>query len=222
MRLDALREQPPSFDDLLAAYKRHLTQATRRQIEDQWRRDERSALHTPHPFVSLLFGDCLRAGRDIAHGGARYNISSLAEGGTITAANSLYAVKRCVYDEQRASVDEMNRAIAADFIGYARLHAVLRNIPKFGNDDDTIDRFARHRETEPPSDRGTRPSRLSGRAFRDGFGHLDGVEGGASHGGHAGRAVARRSAVGESGTGFRHGAQRSNGRAELRCQIRLA
>ena len=141
--LDALREQPPSFDDLLAAYKRQLTRATRRQIEDQWRRDERSALHTPHPFVSLLFGDCVRTGRDIAHGGARYDISSLAEGGTITAANSLYAVKRCVYDEQRASVDEMNRALAADFVGYERLRAVLRNIPKFGNDDDTIDRFAR-------------------------------------------------------------------------------
>ncbi|MBM4092873.1 MAG: hypothetical protein FJ276_26215, partial [Planctomycetes bacterium] len=87
--------------------------------------------------------DCLRAGRDIAHGGARYNISSLAEGGTITAANSLYAVKRCVYDEQRVSVEEVNRAIAADFVGYERLRAVLRNIPKFGNDDDAIDRFAR-------------------------------------------------------------------------------
>ena len=141
--LNALRQTPATFDDLLQAYKRQLSQATRRQIEAQRTRDERSARHTPHPFVSLLFDDCLRVGKDVAEGGARYNISSLAEAGTITAANSLYAIKRCVYDERWTSVEELNRALAANFDGFSRLHALLRNVPKFGNDDDSMDQFAR-------------------------------------------------------------------------------
>ncbi|MBM3858471.1 MAG: hypothetical protein FJ395_02345 [Verrucomicrobia bacterium] len=141
--LNALRENPASFDDLLQAYQRHLSLASRRAIEGQQKRDERSARHTPHPFVSLLFDDCLRDGKDIAEGGARYNISSLAEAGTITAANSLYAIKRCVYEQKRTSVEELNRATAANFEGHAQLHALLRNAPKFGNDDDRMDQFAR-------------------------------------------------------------------------------
>jgi len=53
--LNALRENPPTFDALLRTYKGQLIKATRCQIEAQWKRDEESARHTPHPFVSLLF-----------------------------------------------------------------------------------------------------------------------------------------------------------------------
>lgn len=142
--LDAMAERPATFGGLLEAYGRHLTRATRRQIERQWARDERSAKHTPHPFVSLLFDDCLRVGKDVSSGGARYNISSLAEAGTITAANSLYAVRRVVYEDGDASLDELRRAMEANFEGFGKLRArLLRGVPKFGVDDDGIDGFAR-------------------------------------------------------------------------------
>ncbi|MFZ5830396.1 MAG: pyruvate formate lyase family protein [Planctomycetota bacterium] len=142
--LNALGENPPTFEALLGAYRKQLTQATRRQIEAQHKRDERSARHTPHPFVSLLFEDCLRAGQDVSEGGARYNISSLAEAGTITAANSLYAVKKVVYEEPRVSLPDLRTALAANFAGFAHLRTLLADhVSKFGNDDDGVDRFAR-------------------------------------------------------------------------------
>ena len=94
--------------------------------------------------MSLLFDDCLNMGRDVSDGGAIYNLSSISEAGTITAANSLYAVKRAVYVERKVSVEALNQALAANFQGQAALQAWLANrVPKFGNDEDEIDLFAR-------------------------------------------------------------------------------
>jgi len=142
--LAALKGNPQSFLELLALYKSALVAETRQAMARSNDRDRRNAEQTPHPFVSLLFDNCLRDGRDITAGGAAYNITSMSEAGTITAANSLLAVKKAVFEDRRMSLDELRAALAANFEGHARLRAYLRHAaPKFGNDNDEADSFAR-------------------------------------------------------------------------------
>ncbi len=142
--LTALEGNPQSFPELLALYKSALVADTRRAMARSHDRDRRNAEQTPHPFVSLLFDNCLRDGRDITAGGAAYNITSMSEAGTITAANSLLAVKKAVFEDRRTSLDELRQALAANFEGHGRLRAYLRlATPKFGNDEDGADFFAR-------------------------------------------------------------------------------
>lgn len=136
--------EPKEFAEVLAAYRAALKAATLRAMAASHDADRRAAEVTPHPFASLLFDDCLERGLDIAQGGVRYHITSNWETGTITAANSLFAVKRAVFDERFVSFPELMKALRANFEGHEALRAhLLHRVPKFGNDNDEADLFAR-------------------------------------------------------------------------------
>jgi len=131
------------FDDLLAAYRRELSREHQRAMLQSRQRDEANAQHTPHPFVSLLFDGCLAQGKDITEGGARYNMTSISEAGTMTAADSLLALKKAVWEEKVATLPQLKEALRADFHGFDKLRAHLTDrVPKFGNDIDEIDELA--------------------------------------------------------------------------------
>ncbi|MGQ9677205.1 MAG: pyruvate formate lyase family protein, partial [Chloroflexota bacterium] len=57
-------------------------------------------------------------------------------------ANSMAAVKKLVYDDKATTMDELCRALDANFEGYETLRLKLRNAPKYGNDDDYVDNIA--------------------------------------------------------------------------------
>ena len=138
------RQADTRFEDILEAYRAEVKRASEGAIQSSLANDERNARHTPHPFASLLFDDCLAKGLDITEGGVRYNITSNVEAGTITAANSLLAVRKAVFEDRVTTIDELNEALRKNFDGFARLRAyLLHRVPKFGNDRDDIDLFAR-------------------------------------------------------------------------------
>lgn len=65
-------------------------------------------------------------------------------GGIATIADSLAAVKKLVYEERRLSMDELIRAIDANFEGYEPLRQMLiHQAPKYGNDQNEVDDLAR-------------------------------------------------------------------------------
>ncbi|MCF7847468.1 MAG: hypothetical protein K9M45_01360 [Kiritimatiellales bacterium] len=131
------------FNEVLMAYREELKKSMRKQLLKITERDRRNAAYTPHPFASLLFEDCIRQGKDITEGGVKYNLVSLSEGGCITAANSLYVIKKAVFDEKVFTLKELKQALDNNFVGYEPLQAYCINrVPKFGNDIDEIDDFA--------------------------------------------------------------------------------
>jgi formate C-acetyltransferase len=58
-------------------------------------------------------------------------------------ANSLAAVKKCVYDDKTVTMGELANALAVNFEGYDSVRKKLFQSPKYGNDDDYVDDIAR-------------------------------------------------------------------------------
>ncbi len=96
-----------------------------------------------HPLCSALLSDCIEKARGCASGGCRYNDSAyvIACGG-INVANSLAAIKKCVFEEKSFTIKELKRALLNDFKGYENMRKALLEAPKYGNDNDYVDRLA--------------------------------------------------------------------------------
>ena len=90
----------------------------------------------PSPFLNILMDT------DFYRGG-KYNNFGLHGVGIATAADSLAAVRKYVYEEKRWDRERFLRAVESDFAGEAEMLHVLRyEAPKVGNDDDLADEFA--------------------------------------------------------------------------------
>ncbi len=96
------------------------------------------------PAYTLLTQGALEKGLDVEEGGAPVNVGPvMAVLGTADVANSLYNIKTMVFENKEITMDELLKAIDADFEGYELLRQKLRNAPKYGNDLDGPDFLAR-------------------------------------------------------------------------------
>ena len=93
----------------------------------------------PHPLRSCLISGCLEKGRDYRNGGPVYNHGQILAEGIADTGDSLYAVKKLVFDEKKYTMAELIDALRADFKGYEQLHYDFRNCEKFGNDSQEVD-----------------------------------------------------------------------------------
>ena len=142
--LEAMDYSFSNSEEILAAYKKQLSERMKQHFNNVYKNDERKARNTPHPFSSQLFDDCIQNGKDLTVGGARYNWVSVAEAGTITVAESIYAIEKGVFENQIFTMQEMKMALENDFEGYEYIQAYCKNkVPKFGNDISEIDDFVK-------------------------------------------------------------------------------
>jgi choline trimethylamine-lyase len=97
----------------------------------------------PKPLMSLMYEGCMESGKDVASGGAMYNFGpGVVWSGLATYADSMAAIKKLVFDEKKYTLEELNRALKADFVGYEQIRTDCLNAPKYGNDDDYVDFIA--------------------------------------------------------------------------------
>lgn len=96
------------------------------------------------PFLSCFFDGCIGRGRDINEGGAVYpSVHGAAVMGIGTMADSLAAVESVIFNEHKYDMKTLAEALRADFEGYDELRAALFAAPKYGNDNETADKYAR-------------------------------------------------------------------------------
>ena len=93
----------------------------------------------PHPLRSCLIEGCLEKGRDYRNGGPLYNHGQILAEGIADTGDSLYAVKKLVYDEKKYTMSELISALKANFEGYEKLYHDFKNCEKFGNDAEEAD-----------------------------------------------------------------------------------
>jgi len=139
----AMADDHATFDGFLSGYLRHLDEQLTRAI-GRVRREERMWPRiSPSPLLSGGMDCCFESGRDVSEAGARYNTGGCLSAGLANAVDSLAVVEQLVYQERRCTLAELRTALADNWQGHERLRLLARHrVPKWGNNDDRVDRFA--------------------------------------------------------------------------------
>ncbi len=133
-----------SFDQFKAAFKKQLQALIERAIHANNLADAIRVQYDPTPYLSLLVDGCAESRKDCRAGGTKYNYITVEALGLATAADSLAAVKKLVYEESRFSMDRLIQGLETDFESDEELRQLLINhAPKYGNDDEEADQLAR-------------------------------------------------------------------------------
>ena len=137
------------FRSALHAQLRHLL---RRFSISQNVLEELHYQYLPNPVASLFTPGCLESGRDLTHGGAEFNTGPGMNGnGVGDFVDSVAAVKKIVFEEQRFGMAELVAAVKADFRGYEGIRRILEeDAPKWGNNDDEADAVDGAPDRQPP------------------------------------------------------------------------
>jgi len=134
----------PDFETLMG----HVEQGILRQIEyltDRYNGLEKLIQHKwcrCSPLMSLLVRGCMESGKDFARFGAQYYNLGCHGAGISTAADSLAAVKKMVYDDRLTDPQTLLTALEQNFEGFTSLRNQLLACPKMGSDDDYVDSIA--------------------------------------------------------------------------------
>lgn len=99
----------------------------------------------PVPLLSVITDDCIKNGKDYNNGGSRYNTSYIQCVGVATLTDSLAAVKKNIFEENKFTMAELLTALDNNFEGSEELFDIVyNNTPKYGNDDDYADNILRN------------------------------------------------------------------------------
>jgi formate C-acetyltransferase len=127
----------PDFDGLYRAFIGSLT----RVIEDEnaglsaYNRDG-----LPAPLISMLIDGCIESGRGYYDRGPCYTVFAMHAGGMANAGNSLFAIKKLVYEDKRLTLPELVEILRNDWEGHEPLRRrILKEFEFYGNDNDEVD-----------------------------------------------------------------------------------
>lgn len=128
----------------MARFEEQLSLAVKKYVlKFKSRNDAINPKFYPQPFLSCFCDDCIGRGLDINDGGAIYpSVHGAGLMGVATTADSLAAIEQVVFTDKKATLSELYRAIDADFEGYGELRQLLLDAPKYGNNNDFVDKYA--------------------------------------------------------------------------------
>ncbi|MDP8225582.1 MAG: pyruvate formate lyase family protein [Candidatus Lernaella stagnicola] len=133
------------FEQLFDAFVQHVEFQMTINAEASNLRDRLFAEHMPAPCLSAFIEGCVATRTDITRGGAVYNyaginmINSLAN-----VVDSLFVIKKLVFDEKKIGFAELMRAVDDNFVGHENVHRLVAEVPgKWGNADPESDALAR-------------------------------------------------------------------------------
>ena len=129
-----------TWEKFLALFKKVMAEIIASHIAGVFRITELRRRYTASPLASAFLNDCITRGMDAAVGGARYNFCYPNFPGIINLIDSLAAIRQTVYEEHRMTLCDMAKLCRTNFEGMEAMRQYLINrVPKFGNDDDTVD-----------------------------------------------------------------------------------
>ncbi len=132
-----------SIEDVVGAFQQQVEHMAGRMITDLQMIEKGNREYHPTPFSSMLVDGCIESGSDVTAGGARYNSSGIQGVGVADVADSLAAIQSLVFDRRKYRLSDIVDVMGKNFAGQKVMHAELSNAPKFGNNLELPDRFAR-------------------------------------------------------------------------------
>ena len=165
-----------TYEQFFEAYQEQMSHYISLLINANNAVDMAHAERAPMPYLSSMVIDCLGCGKTVQEGGAVYNFTGPQGFGIANVADSLYAIKKLVFDDKKYTLEQFKQALAFNFgrpdstvisqltknlnpdaetvtaIVKAVVEAAkpfqqmlqdVEALPKFGNDIDEVDAFAR-------------------------------------------------------------------------------
>lgn len=126
-----------SFEELYGAYQVGL-----RKILDSFKKSADLYFDDQFPVsvVALMEDGCIENGRDYVNAGPIYNVFSPHLGGLPDVANSLYAIKKVVFEEKRITIPDLINLLRNNWEDEEILRRHCANDFKYyGNDNDEVD-----------------------------------------------------------------------------------
>lgn len=162
-----------NLDEIIDAFQKQLEHFVRLLVESCNCADMAHAERAPLPFLAALVDDCIVKGKTVQEGGAVYNFTGPQAFGVSDSADSLYAIQKQVFEDNKISMKQLKAALDANFdrpvdikdiangvIRDQKLHQnglintqihtdheairrLLDSTPSYGNDIDEVDLIAR-------------------------------------------------------------------------------
>lgn len=133
-----------SFEELQEAWDKTVRELTRMSVIVENAIDIGLEREVPDVLCSALTEDCIGRGKTLKEGGAVYDFISGLQVGIANLADSLAAIKKLVYEEQKVTREELWEALMTDYASERSQEIqqmILNEVPKYGNDDDYTDQL---------------------------------------------------------------------------------
>jgi len=132
-----------NMETITAAFKVQLENIIIRATAGNNAIEQTHAAHRPTPFLSSVVDGCLKKGIEINGGGAKYNSTGCQCVGLADTVDALTAIEQIVFKESKLTLEELVRAVDANFEGYPELRAyILNRVPKYGENEERPNYFA--------------------------------------------------------------------------------
>ena len=104
-----------SFDEFMEAYRKQMLYNIELMVNADNAIDYAHAKLAPLPFESCLVDDCIKRGMSAQEGGAIYNFTGPQGFGIANVADSLYTIKKLVFEEKRITMGELKKALEMNY-----------------------------------------------------------------------------------------------------------
>lgn len=104
-----------TFDEFYDAYKQQMEYCIQLLVNADNAIDVAHRELCPLPFESSMVDDCIRRGKALQEGGAVYNFTGPQGFGVANMADSLYAIKKLVFEEKKITLAEYKKALEENY-----------------------------------------------------------------------------------------------------------
>ncbi|MCI5510669.1 MAG: glycyl radical protein [Eubacterium sp.] len=103
------------FEDFYNAYKNQMEYQISLLVNADNAIDMAHRERCPLPFESCMVDDCIKRGKSVQEGGAIYNFTGPQGFGVANMADSLYAVKKLVFEDKKVTLEQYKRALQLNY-----------------------------------------------------------------------------------------------------------
>lgn len=130
-----------NYDDLVNGWEKALKFYSDLAVESDQVCDKSLEKFDASPLGSIFIHNALELGKTLKEGGCQYDVISQSNIGSSVVGNSLAAIKECVFEKKLFTMSDLLLAMKDNWKSEEsqKIHNLLKESPKFGNDDDTVD-----------------------------------------------------------------------------------
>ncbi len=108
-------ENMTSFEEFFEAYQKQMNYLIELMVNSINAIDVAHAERCPLPFQSSMVEDCIGRGKSMQEGGAVYNFTGPQGFGIANMTDSLYAIKKLVFEEKKLTLGEFKKALEMNY-----------------------------------------------------------------------------------------------------------